>query len=70
MVRPLPRHERLMARQEEVEEPLRNRLDDFGPLPALLHVLILPDFDRAPNLRAAPEGELAPCASLWPGPRP
>ncbi len=37
---------------EQMEQPLRERLDALGPAPRaeLLHVLMLPDFDRADRI--------------------
>jgi hypothetical protein len=37
---------------EEMEQALRQRLDAFGPAPRaeLLHVLMLPDFERADRI--------------------
>jgi hypothetical protein len=52
-----------MPTLHELEETLRQRLDALGPAPRaeLLHVLMLPDFDRAERIgefwatrRAAP----------------
>jgi len=40
------------VRPDELERTLRERLDALGPAPRaeLLHVLILPDFDRADRI--------------------
>jgi len=40
------------VRPDEFEPRLRQRLDAFGPAPRaeLLHVLMLPDFDRAERI--------------------
>jgi len=37
---------------EQMEQPLRERLDALGPAPRaeLLHVLMLPDFERADRI--------------------
>jgi hypothetical protein len=39
-------------RPDELERPLRERLDALGPTPRaeLLHVLMLPDFERADRI--------------------
>jgi hypothetical protein len=39
-------------RSDELEKPLRQRLDALGPAPRadMLHVLMLPDFDRADRI--------------------
>jgi hypothetical protein len=39
-------------RPDELERPLRQRLDALGPAPRaeLLHVLMLPDFERADRI--------------------
>ena len=68
---------------EHVERELRQRLDALGPAPRaeLLHVLMLPDFERAerigefwtlpaePHLRRAPDrlrgGSDAPSGAGW-----
>jgi hypothetical protein len=44
-----------MARPDEVEEQLKNRLDDLGPAPRAepLRVMMLPDFERAAPPMAA-----------------
>ena len=41
-----------LVRPEELETRLRQRLDALGPAPRaeLLHVLMLPDFDRADRI--------------------
>jgi hypothetical protein len=40
------------VRPDELERRLRERLDALGPVPraALLHVLMLPDFERADRI--------------------
>jgi hypothetical protein len=42
------------VRPDELEQRLQARLDAFGPAPGaeLLHVLMLPDFDRADRIGA------------------
>ena len=44
---------------EQVERQLRERLDALGPAPRaeLLHVLMLPDFERVLLSRRPPRGE-------------
>jgi len=44
---------------EQVERQLRERLDALGPAPRaeLLHVLMLPDFERVLPSRRPPRGE-------------
>jgi hypothetical protein len=41
-----------LERPDELERQLRARLDAFGPAPRaeLLHVLMLPDFERADRI--------------------
>jgi len=60
----------VLMRPDELEKQLRERLDALGPAPRaeLLHVLMLPDFERAerigeywsypaePDLRRVPDG--------------
>jgi hypothetical protein len=54
-------------RPDELERRLRQRLDALGPAPRaeLLHVLMLPDFDRAdaigPTGGTRPRGPWASC---------
>ena len=57
-------------RPDELERQLRERLDALGPAPRaeLLHVLMLPDFERA-KVHAATStgmGALASCAAVLP----
>jgi hypothetical protein len=42
----------LAMRPDELEDRLRERLDALGPAPRaeLIHVLMLPDFDRADRI--------------------
>jgi hypothetical protein len=37
-------------RPDQLERRLRERLDALGPVPELLHVLMLPDFERADRI--------------------
>jgi hypothetical protein len=47
-----PAHQSRTMRPDQLERRLRARLDALGPAPRaeLLHVLMLPDFDRADRI--------------------
>jgi hypothetical protein len=49
MRRPVPADDLRDVRSDELERRLQERLDALGPAPRaeLLHVLMLPDFERA-----------------------